>query len=88
LLTSVYLSGGDSVFATTEAADLQLILTACLNPTNDRSLRAALACPLFNLNANALDQLSLCCGKNTVATTQVDAVNILCSQCITDDSPL
>lgn len=57
-IDSVYLSGGDSVFATTEAADLQLILTACLNPTNDRSLRAALACPLFNLNANALDQLS------------------------------
>ena len=57
-IDSVYLSGGDSVFATTEAADLQLILSACLNPTDDRTLRAALACPLFNLNAEQLDQLN------------------------------
>lgn len=57
-IDSVYLSGGGSVFATTEAADLQLILTACLSPTHDRSLRAALACPLLNLNAEQLDQLN------------------------------
>ena len=57
-IDSVYLSGGDNVFATTEAADLHLILTACLSPANDRSLRAALACSLLNLNAEQLDQLN------------------------------
>ncbi len=57
-IDSVYLSGGDSVFATTEAADLQLILSACLSPTDDRTLRAALACPLFNLNSEQLDRLN------------------------------
>lgn len=56
-IDSVYL-GGNSVLATTEAADLQLVLSACLNPTNARALHAALACTLFNLNANQLDQLN------------------------------
>ena len=58
-IASVYLSNRESVFACQEAIDLQRLLTACLSPTDERSLRAALATPLMALSAHTLDQLNL-----------------------------
>ncbi|WP_252180466.1 exodeoxyribonuclease V subunit beta [Endozoicomonas sp. 4G] len=57
-IPSVYLSSSDSVFAANEAVDVLRILTACLNPGHDRTLRSALATPLLNLTAKALDALN------------------------------
>ena len=57
-IPSVYLSNRDSVFAQQEAADLLLLLQACQQPTDERKLRAALACALFDLNAGELEQLA------------------------------
>ncbi|MGY0217328.1 exodeoxyribonuclease V subunit beta [Endozoicomonadaceae bacterium StTr2] len=57
-IASVYLSNSDSVFATQEAVDLQRILAACLTPTSERALRAALATPLLDESAFSLDQLN------------------------------
>ncbi|PJE79377.1 RecBCD enzyme subunit RecB [invertebrate metagenome] len=57
-IASVYLSNKDSVFKCAEAKDIQRLLAACLSPSHDRTLRAALACSLFNLDAASLDQLN------------------------------
>lgn len=57
-IASVYLSNRDSVFASPVAMDIQRLLQAVLNPDNDRLLRAALASPLFALNAQQLDKLN------------------------------
>ncbi|MDB2384584.1 exodeoxyribonuclease V subunit beta [Endozoicomonas sp.] len=57
-IASVYLSNSDSVYSCQEATDIQRILSACLEPTNDRTLRAALATPLFGLDAAYLDQFN------------------------------
>lgn len=46
-INSVYLSLKESVYATPHAQDLLRILQACLNPENERLLRAAIACKLF-----------------------------------------
>lgn len=46
-INSVYLSLKESVYATSHAQDLLRILQACLNPENERLLRAAIACKLF-----------------------------------------
>jgi exodeoxyribonuclease V beta subunit len=46
-INSVYLSLKESVYATSHAKDLLRILQACLNPENERLLRAAIACKLF-----------------------------------------
>lgn len=48
-INSVYLSLKESVFASTLAQDLLRLLTACLHPSNERYLRAAIACKLFSL---------------------------------------
>ncbi|MDD7804033.1 MAG: exodeoxyribonuclease V subunit beta [Endozoicomonas sp. (ex Botrylloides leachii)] len=58
-IASVYLSNSGSVFSCQEAYDIQKLLFACLNPTNERALRAALATLLFGLDAAYLDQLNL-----------------------------
>ncbi|WP_422474972.1 exodeoxyribonuclease V subunit beta [Endozoicomonas sp. ALB032] len=57
-IPSVYLSSSDSVFTSNEAVDVLRILTACLNPGHDRTLRSALATPLLDLTAEALDALN------------------------------
>ena len=57
-IASVYLSNSDSVFGCQEATDIQRLLSACLTPTDERALRAALATPLFGLDAAYLDQLN------------------------------
>ncbi|MGB5444753.1 MAG: exodeoxyribonuclease V subunit beta [Psychromonas sp.] len=46
-INSVYLSLKESVYATSQAQDLLRILQACLQPENERLLRAAIACKLF-----------------------------------------
>ncbi|HEY5716616.1 MAG TPA: UvrD-helicase domain-containing protein, partial [Psychromonas sp.] len=46
-INSVYLSLKESVYATSYAQDLLRILQACLQPENERLLRAAIACKLF-----------------------------------------
>ncbi|MFT6924969.1 MAG: exodeoxyribonuclease V beta subunit [Psychromonas sp.] len=46
-INSVYLSLKESVYATSHAQDLLRILQACLNPEDERLLRAAIACKLF-----------------------------------------
>ncbi len=57
-IASVYMSNSDSVFACQEAVDIQRLLAACLTPTDERALRAALATPLLTLDAASLDQLN------------------------------
>ncbi|MZI91726.1 exodeoxyribonuclease V subunit beta [Vibrio sp. CAIM 722] len=57
-IASVYLSNRDSVFTSSIAQDIQRLLQAVLTPENDRTLRAALASPLFALNARQLDALN------------------------------
>lgn len=55
-IKSVYLSNRESVFACQQAVDLYRILAAVLTPSDDRLLRAMLACELFNLGAVELDE--------------------------------
>ncbi|UYM16488.1 exodeoxyribonuclease V subunit beta [Endozoicomonas euniceicola] len=57
-IACVYLSNKESVFDCQEAVDLQRLLAACLSPTDERTLRSALATPLLALSASALDQLN------------------------------
>lgn len=58
-IASVYLSNRDSVFACTEASDIQRLLVAVLVPEDERGLRAALASGLFALSARQLDELNI-----------------------------
>ncbi|USE39051.1 exodeoxyribonuclease V subunit beta [Endozoicomonas sp. SCSIO W0465] len=58
-IASIYLSNQDSVFTSREASDLEKILQACLHPTSERVLKAALATSLFHLDALALDALNV-----------------------------
>ncbi|WAF60510.1 exodeoxyribonuclease V subunit beta [Aeromonas caviae] len=57
-IASVYLSNRESVLAQVEAREILLILHACQNPSDERSLRAALATGLFDLDVRALDALA------------------------------
>ncbi len=57
-IASVYLSNRESVLAQVEAREILLILHACQNQSEERSLRAALATGLFDLDAKALDGLA------------------------------
>ena len=57
-IPSIYLSNSDSVFNCPEAVDIQRILYACLSPTDERTLKAALATELLNLDAASLDALN------------------------------
>ena len=57
-IASIYLSNRDSVFSAQEASDLEKILQACLHPTSERLLRAALATSLLHLDALTLDALN------------------------------
>lgn len=57
-VASVYLSNRDSVFGTAEATDLLRLLQACLQPGQERLLRAALASSLLGLSAAQLDALN------------------------------
>lgn len=57
-IRSVYLSGRDSVFATREAYELLLLLHACLQPGNERRLKAALATGIVGLSLDGLDRLN------------------------------
>ena len=58
-IASVYLSNRDSVFACSEAEDIQRLLVAVLVPEDERGLRAALASGLFALSARQLDELNV-----------------------------
>lgn len=58
-IASIYLSNQDSVFTSREASDLEKVLQACLHPTNERLLKAALATSLFHLNALTLNALNV-----------------------------
>ena len=55
---SVYLSDKDSVFDSQEAQDVMAWLLACLNPDNERSLKAALACSTFALPLGELERIN------------------------------
>ena len=57
-IACVYLSNKESVFDCQEAVDLQRLLAACLTPTEERTLRSALATPLLALSASTLDELN------------------------------
>lgn len=57
-IACVYLSNKESVFDCQEAVDLQRLLAACLAPTDERTLRSALATPLLALSASMLDELN------------------------------
>ena len=57
-IASVYLSNRESVLEQVEAREILLLLHACQNPSEERSLRAALATGLFDLDAWALDSLA------------------------------
>ncbi|MDG6894108.1 exodeoxyribonuclease V subunit beta [Volucribacter amazonae] len=50
-LPSVYLSDNQNVFDSKEAEELALILTACLNPFNERAILNAISTALFALNS-------------------------------------
>ncbi|WP_083232372.1 exodeoxyribonuclease V subunit beta [Endozoicomonas atrinae] len=58
-IASIYLSNQDSVFTSQEASDLEKVLQACLHPTSERVLKAALATSLFHLDALSLDALNV-----------------------------
>ena len=57
-ISSIYLSNSDSVFSSKEATDVLRILHACLSPTNERTLKGALASGLLHENARSLDELN------------------------------
>lgn len=57
-IASIFLSDKSSVFQSQEAKDLERVLAACLHPTHERSIRAALATPLLQLDAPSLDALN------------------------------
>lgn len=57
-IPSVYLSNRDSVFRCEEAMDLYRILLAVLEPSDERALRAALACRLLAQDVEALNRLN------------------------------
>ena len=57
-IASIYMSNKDSVFTAQEAIDLGKILAACLHPTSERPLKAALATSLLHLDAPTLDALN------------------------------
>lgn len=54
---SVYLSGRDSVFASAQAAELQLWLQACAEPDEARRVRSALATATLGLDWAELERL-------------------------------
>lgn len=57
-IPSVYLSSRDSVFTTTEARELLLILQAVLVPDQQRILRSSLATSIMGVDSAAIEQLS------------------------------
>ena len=57
-IASIYLSNRDSVFTAREALDLEKVLQACLHPTSERMLKAALATSLLHLDASTLNALN------------------------------
>lgn len=57
-LRSVYLSDRDSVFETSQAADLELILQAVAEPDDALAVRSALATQTLSLPPDTLDQLA------------------------------
>ena len=58
-LRSVYLSERDSIYATSEAADVLIWLKALASPRNERNVRAALSTATFGWSYQALYQLTL-----------------------------
>lgn len=52
---SVYISNQDSVFSSTEASELALLLNAIEQPTNEINLKSALAISLLQLKLDELD---------------------------------
>ncbi|MBD8880280.1 exodeoxyribonuclease V subunit beta [Rhodanobacter sp. 7MK24] len=57
-LAHVYLSDNQSVYASTEAAELLAWLAACAQPGNDRAMRAALATPCMGQSVAELERLN------------------------------
>ncbi|TCK01884.1 DNA helicase/exodeoxyribonuclease V beta subunit [Volucribacter psittacicida] len=56
-LPSVYLSDNQNVFDSKEAEELALILTACLNPFNERAILNAISTALFALDSAKIYQV-------------------------------
>lgn len=56
-IRSVYLSDNDSVYQSEQARDLLLLLTAVVDPEDERAVRAALACRTLGLSYTELEQL-------------------------------
>lgn len=56
-LQSVYLSEKQSVFASQEASDLELILKACLNPFSQKTVLTALGTPLWGLSSDQIFEM-------------------------------
>jgi exodeoxyribonuclease V beta subunit len=56
-ISSVFLSNRDSVFKSIEAQELLYILQAIAEPTDERTMRSALATGIFHLTMHALDEL-------------------------------
>lgn len=50
-IASVYLSDKTNVFDCTDARELAIVLTACLNPLNERNLLKAIATTIFGLTS-------------------------------------
>ncbi len=57
-MPSVYLSDRDSVFASTQARDIEFWLRACSAPTDPAAMRAALATTSLNMSYSLLDRLN------------------------------
>ncbi|MDK9793293.1 exodeoxyribonuclease V subunit beta [Vibrio sp. D431a] len=57
-ISSVYLSGKESVYTSTEAKDLYRLLNAVLDPKNERSLRGVLASNLFRMGSDEIEALN------------------------------
>ncbi|URL03078.1 exodeoxyribonuclease V subunit beta [Avibacterium sp. 20-126] len=56
-IASVYLSDKENVFDSNTAREIALILTACLNPLNERNILNAIATRLFALNSAEIYQI-------------------------------
>lgn len=56
---SVYLSENESVYQSPQAAELSLWLGACLDPSDERAVRAALGTPSLGLDLAALYRLTV-----------------------------
>ncbi|CAH7345479.1 exodeoxyribonuclease V subunit RecB [Vibrio chagasii] len=57
-IASVYLSGKASVYGSSAAKDVYRLMTAVLDPKNERAVRGVLTSNLFNLTAKDIEELN------------------------------